>query len=124
MRQTTLCLATACALGALVAFGAPASACPTTGNMYAEVVETNTLVGTDCWFNPRPNAMRHYQEWRKNCETRLYQNITQCDGSVVKQLIAVVLPVVKTCYILLSTSCTGNKDWQPTPACSATHCYP
>ena len=90
--------------------------------MYIEVVETNTLVGTDCWFNPKPNAMRQYQEWKKACETRLYQNITQCDGTVIKQHVGTVLNTVTTCYIPLPTGCTGNKDWQPTPACSAVHC--
>jgi len=123
MRQTTLCFAVVFALGALVAFGTPASACPTYGPMYVETVQTsNVLFGTDCWFHQPPNAMKVYQEWRKTCVTRLYQNVTQCNGTVEKKLVSTVNTVVKPCFIPTATSCVGSKDWQPTPFCSVTNC--
>jgi hypothetical protein len=122
MRQSTLCLAAVLALAALVASDIPASACPTTGPMYTETTRTDVLVTTDCWFNPAPNAMKIYQQRRKTCVTSLYQNITQCNGTVTKQLVSTVNTVVLDCYTPLATSCVGNKDWQPTPLCSATSC--
>lgn len=123
MRRSILCLAAVFAVGALVALGSPASACPTYGPTYAETTQDeDILIGTDCWFNPAPNAMRIYQERRKKCVTRLYQNITQCNGTVTKQFVATVGTVYKTCYTPTTTSCVGNKDWQPTPSCSVTSC--
>ena len=123
MRQSTLCLATVFALAAFAASGTPASACPTTGPTYAETTQdADVLITTACWFNPAPNAMRIYQTRRKTCVTRLYQNITQCNGTVTKQFVAQVGTVYKTCYTPTTTSCVGNMDWQPTPSCSATSC--
>jgi hypothetical protein len=123
MRQPILCLAAVFTLGALVAFGAPASACPTYGPTYAETTQEGDIpISTSCWFNPAPNAMRLYQMRRKTCVTRLYQNITQCNGTVTKQYVAQVSTTYKTCYTPLTTPCVGNMDWQPSPLCSVTSC--
>lgn len=123
MRQTTLCLAAVFALGALVAFGAPASACPTTGPTYAETVSEGDLnMGTSCWFNPTPNAMKLYENHRHTCVTRLYQNITQCNGTVTKQYVAQVSTTYRYCYKPTNTSCVGNMDWAPSPICNPTAC--
>ena len=123
MRKPILCLAAVFAVGALVAFGPPASACPTTGPTYAETTSEGVLnLGTSCWFNPAPNAMKLYQLQRHTCVTRLYQNITQCNGTVTKQYVAQVSTTYRNCYKPLTTSCTGNMDWPPSPICSVSGC--
>ena len=121
MRQSNLCLAAVLALAALVASDNPASACPTAGPMYTETTRTDVLINTDCWFKA-PSSMKLYQQRRKTCVTSLYQNITQCNGTVTKQLVSTVNTVNLTCYTPLTTSCVGNQDWAPTPLCSATSC--
>jgi hypothetical protein len=120
MRPSTLCLAAAFALTTLVASGLPASACPTTGPTYAETTRTDVLVNTDCWF--KAPSMKLYQERRKTCVTKLYQDVTQCNGTVTKQLLSTVSTINLTCFTPLTTSCVGNQDWAPSPLCSATSC--